>query len=971
MQKYFFPVLVFLFSLSCITAVAALAEDSEETTYSPTDQYLLDYQGTLDKFHAQDENIIASASDITFTKSYTPPPGFGTTLIDDVIVGYEIVSGKVAPVYYTYTQDMRDNVPTISRMSTGNGNLPITGHFIGLRSPTNIGAAIAISYGGKIGDIKGDFIGNYVSGTGYGGAIFLDDAGSSIQSITGDFIKNYVNGTSSSSNAYGGAIELQENASIGTINGNFISNHINGSRYVIGGAIMVGGGASITTINGNFIGNYVKAVNRSTLMGLSGGAIYIEGGKIDTINGNFIGNYVSSEAFGHSGAVHGSISRINGDFLGNHVDVVTHGRGGAGSIGGANPILNGDFLGNYVKTTSTNKTHYTLGGAIFSSTNTLTLEADNVDHFMAGNYTEDFRGKIYNAIFVDTGTTGRSLVFKTSNGGSWSVFDSIEGGVYSNNQLTSYNNQYNINFIGDDTGDSGGFTTTKNFIKNDIINAGVISVNNTTLFLREDIYGKGQILPGTSITKAANAVASMSLNNGVFHIYNGYLEDVSLSGWSAASNSYLHLDVDTDIMLADKLLINGNVQGVTKLVVYGTSTRDIRGKGPIVFAQSTNDNTGSAGSFQVFRVYTSPYLYNIEYTENGTDKEWYFIMSSNKNDNKNPPPEVITPDLPGTPEISVDIEVASEVVGYIALHEAAVEQTRSMVSNVRNKIADNKTYCPGCGIYDIAYNGAPLYNVWASPVYHNAAIKKPQDMDANIYGLDGGFDIQYDANHKLGVFASYRKGNYDLSGRGKRFGSPIKSEIDINSYIGGLYYRYDKNNFWAFAAVYSGMQQADLSTKDGVKNDTDGSQFGGELDIGYLFPLKNKYSLEPNVGVSYTRLDFDTIADNFGKTSEYKVLGYMEAKLGLKLEKTLLLNSGPAKLYIEPSVILVFTSGDKVRITNLSDDIDTYDEGTLGRIEFGGRYAVDKQLSIFGTTNYTFGSNYDALSLNVGINYAW
>jgi outer membrane autotransporter protein len=411
-------------------------------------------------------------------------------------------------------------------------------------------------------------------------------------------------------------------------------------------------------------------------------------------------------------------------------------------------------------------------------------------------------------------------------------------------------------------------------------------------------------------------------------------------------------------MTSDVLNINGDVTGITKLIVHATSNEDIRGMGEILFAESFNDTVGSAGSFSLFRVYGSPYLYDIIYADLGSDsRTWSFAMNDDSN-----------PDYQGG---GGGIDVSSEVVGYIGLHEAAVEQTRSMVSNIRNKIADNKVYCKGCGLYDVAYDNKPLSNVWVSPVYHTASIDKPQDMDASIYGLEGGFDVQYDAHHKLGVFASYRRGNYDLSGKGETYHSPIKSEIDINSYIGGLYYRYDKNNFWAFGTIYGGLQQADLSTKDGVDTSTDGSQFGGEIDLGYLFPLKDNYTLEPNIGVSYTSIDFDKIVDKYGKTAEYDTIGYLEAKAGIKLEKVLHLSNGPAKVYVEPSIIQAITNGDSVQITGIDEAIDTYEEGTLGRIELGGRYAIDKQLSIFGRTNYTFGSSYDALSFTAGLNYTW
>ena len=122
----------------------------------------------------------------------------------------------------------------------------------------------------------------------------------------------------------------------------------------------------------------------------------------------------------------------------------------------------------------------------------------------------------------------------------------------------------------------------------------------------------------------ADAVTVLSLNNAVFDIANGYLETVKLKGYSA-TDSFMHIDVDTDNMSADMLNVNGNVEGVTKLIVHASSDADIRGKGEILFAESENDTTGNEGSFVVSRVYKSPYLFDVNYTQRADNSnKWYF-----------------------------------------------------------------------------------------------------------------------------------------------------------------------------------------------------------------------------------------------------------------------------------------------------------------------------------------------------------
>ena len=62
--------------------------------------------------------------------------------------------------------------------------------------------------------------------------------------------------------------------------------------------------------------------------------------------------------------------------------------------------------------------------------------------------------------------------------------------------------------------------------------------------------------------------------------------------------------------------------------------------------------------------------------------------------------------------------------------------------------------------------------------------------------------------------------------------------------------------------------------------------------------------------------------------------------------------------------------GDEVNITGLGKT-NTLDDETLGRIELGGRYGFTDQLSAYGWANYTFGSDYDATTVGLGLNYAF
>ena len=650
--------------------------------------------------------------------------------------------------------------------------------------------------------------------------------------------------------------------------------------------------------------------------------------------------------------------------------------------------ITGNFLNNYSRAAGTG--NVALGGAVYTAKKMTFAAGEQKTYFMSGNYTLGRSyNKRYNAIFVETGASGEVpvITFDTAGGGSWVINDNIEGGKNSNNVI-NYATRYNLAFRGDGVLNENGLTDQYVSINNDIVNAGEVTVEGTTLrfgaYRHEDETannwdGHGRFVAALNKDGTADldaeAVTSLSLNNAAFDLYNKYQDTVNLKGWKASGNSFLHVDVDVENLTADMLNVNGNVEGTTRLVLYPTSNKDIRGES-ILFAQSTNDTTGNADSFQVWRVYRSPYMFETKYTKTGENaNQWELEMNDTANDyagvepGERPDPEVPdvkptpTPDKPTNP-------VYGEVVAYGALPAAAIEQTRSVVDNVFGQTAGRRSYCPGCGFYDYYWNGEGFRNLWVNPTYYTSNIDAPFDVDADVWGIEAGGDLQHDLNNKLGLFVSYRKGSYDMNGDGKHYYSTVGSEIDIDSYLAGLYYRYDRNSWYAFATLYGGIQQADIKTDDGIKSDTDGVEFGASLEAGYDYNLTDTVYLTPSLGVFYTQVNYDDATDSVGKKAEYNDLKQIELEAGIKLTKAFRLDEGYANVYVKPSVVQTLVDGDEVNITGLGK-VNTLDDETLGRIEFGGRYGFTDQLSVYGWANYTFGSDYDATTVGLGLNYAF
>ena len=822
----------------------------------------------------------------------------------------------------------------------------------------------AILNRGTIGKIDAEFNNNIFKYDRGGGAILNEG---DIKEIYGKFTAN--------KGPAGGAITNMNK--IDLISAEFYANSADmGSALANGGeineiknSVFQNNYDSAAVLNDGTIGKidakFINNVNGNNNMS----SAILNEGTIDSISGTFSGNRTYSYDSSAFGAVvnAGVIGNIDADFLNNSITVYDQG------------TANYDFSPDYGQLAET-------GAAITSYGQDLTFTAEGKDNFISGNYVEFGTARDYpekhgvfaesgskinhNAIYMHSSSLAEfavpsyknkklKLTFSTTEGGSYTINDNIDGGIVDidNDGFAERDVEYgyNMNLTGDGTGTV--------YMNNEIINADTVTIDNTTLKFNKFTHNDGTVSKGgftTGYNDGRDAVTSLVMKNKAnFNLYNKYQDTVNLKGWKASGNSFLHVDVDVENLTADMLNVNGNVEGTTKLVLYPNSDKDIRGES-ILFAQSVNDTTGNADSFKVWRVYRSPYMFETKYTKTGENaNKWELEMGNQVNPDadqkpdERPDPEVPdvkptpTPDKPTNP-------VYGEVVAMGALPAAAIEQSRNMVDNVFGQIV----------------RGEGNHNLWINPTYYTSNIDAPFDIDADVRGIEAGGDLQHDLNNKLGLFVSYRKGSYDMNGDGKHYYSTVGSEIDIDSYLAGLYYRYDRNNWYAFATLYGGIQQADIKTDDGIKSDTDGVEFGASLEAGYDYNLTDTVYLTPSLGVFYTQVNYDDATDSVGKKAEYNDLKQIELEAGVKLTKAFRLDEGYANVYVKPSVVQTLVDGDEVNITGLGK-VNTLDDETLGRIELGGRYGFTDQLSAYGWANYTFGSDYDATAVGLGLNYAF
>ncbi len=862
------------------------------------------------------------------------------------------------------------------------------------------GAIVNENISGALGNISGDFINNRAEAYGsqssaHGGAVF-NYYSATIKDIEGNFVNNSavgnyaVDGTTYLA-AGGGAIWNQEKAKINNITGNFINNTATTqTKSAFGGAIYNTSSSSIQNIKGDFIGNKVHAAGS---LGY-GGAIYnYNKAEIKDINGNFIGNSAdSTDAQAASGAIYNdasSLGKVTGDFIGNHADSKTSSKivsamGGAVTNVNSSSItsLNGNFIGNYV-----NGTYYVYGGAIANMSKAV---IDNINGKFIDNYAQGKENAFGGAVF-NNGSTIKNIQSDFS-GNRTKAEHAYGGAIYTSAPLNIKNSSFTDNHAeNSQTGYGfGGAIYSAADLSITADKATSLFSGNTADGKPNAIYISGKTPVNLNLTAVNNGLIQFDDpikgknynlvlngdNNGIIK----FNETVTgANNFSMTKSAIAHLGLNADIQAKDMFVGNNeNVTGISPIITVDVKvlkdmstvktgtihiSNDVKGDYRVLvnalnpdvldnkddaivpFLFAPDDDKDTPSSFSVARVYGSPYLWTGDINAKGeeTGSVWYLNLT-----------DIVNPDYKAPDK---EPEKAPEVDAGTGLHEAALEQTRSVVRNVGNKVAAGRAYCPGCGLYDYNWDGKELHNIWVLAQGENATIDKPVKMDADIWGVEAGFDVQNDAHNTLGVFASYRKGDYDLKA----------GDIDIDSYLAGLYYRYDKNMNWLFATVYGGIQRADVQTDDGIaKFDTDGIEFGAAVEAGHSYVLSDKVTLSPNFGIYYTQVNFDDANDNVGKKYSWDDIKHLEAELGVKLER----GFDNSKIYFEPSVIRTLTGSDKVKISGLNE-VTTYKDQTLGRVELGGNYGFTDALHGYAWTNYTFGSNYEATAFGLGINYAW
>ena len=797
-------------------------------------------------------------ADDTKTFTVTTPNADGSGNAFEYEIKYYVDSSRLAPDSITTDQNGAD----------------IDNDFVGLDTGASTGGAI-YNYGStaEIGDITGDFIGNYASASSSanGGAIY--NAGT-IGNITGDFIGNYTQGNSF---VRGGA--LYNNKTIGNITGDFIGNYTSTTdSFARGGAIYnYGSSATIGNITGNFIGNYASSTGTYAY----GGAIY-NAGTIGDITGDFIGNYASSNTYVYGGAIYnenGTIGDITGDFIGNYASGNNYVYGGAiynnsGTIGAKDDdgnvvggIINSSFIGNYAAATAENGTAQ--GGAVYTRYD-MNFIADNQTNYFSGNYTEDYRGKINNAIFVQTSSSSSPTIkLQAQNNGVIVFDDQIDGGALQQNSETGKyeidrTNAYNLALTGDDTGAI--------YLNDEIINAN-ISVDNTNVYVNE----------GTNLAQSR----SLAVNSGVLNINHLANQTINFEKFSNAGSINL-ASVDVD-------LANESMGRITA-DEYGETTGKINVQGLNLLSDATKDTTSilfadeqiadSVSYTGVSPIAYSPiWKYDVSYTQNPEDNLGYFTFvrgaasSGNASDAFNPSvlaSPVATQAGAYTTQLQTfnyAFQHADTFMNIPYLERVAIINQGKYALSPTGDATDVGTYSPILLKEESA-------GFWVKPYasFENVPLKNGPKVSNINYGTLVGYDSPLTSVGN--GFERVLTGYIGYNGASQRY-----SGVDAyqnGGLLGGTATFY-KGNFFNATTLSVGATAGDASTMYGSENYTM-LLAGLGNKTGYNFEFFNGgMILQPSMLISYTFVNTFDYTNGAGVRIESDPMHAIQLAPGIKL----------------------------------------------------------------------------------------
>lgn len=719
-----------------------------------------------------------------------------------------------------------------------------------------------------------------------------------------------------------------------------------------GGALYNTGAFNIATTESGTV-----AFNNNT--GMSGGAVYNDGGMLylnstgAAKNILFSSNSAAGEENGQGGAIYVKSGMVNfeledksGLLFENNKAVQA---GGALSVqqNGSLEFTNSDSGDINFNANSAGKK----GGAVYNE-GKITLDSGKGSINFVQNSAEE-GGAVYN-----TGT------FKVKLGENGQLnFTSSSDSLYNTGTFAVEGNSLD--------------TSTVN-LNADVLGSGALSLNNTKLVMTDaaidkaqklnisngfiDMQGasqlylkSGDVLNNTDISTVESAVINYTASSansdftlannfthaGILNAQDGVISTITVNNL-IGSNGSVYLDVDTGNNTSDVLKVTNSASGTINIKLSNGEVLNNEGV-KIKFAETAASDSGFNFAFQ-----NDDTVYTLETVKEEKDGvlSWYLYHGGS---------------------------VRAEVVNYLMLPRAAVEQTRGInldISKNDNSPRIRYEYGYGNKLRRVQDDRSKV-SLWVSPVYRQATFKSPVETKGDIVGGDFSLNVNLSESSKTGLFVSYRSGSYDQNGEnGQYYNKNATTSLDLDSTLVGLYYHKYFSQFYLKGIAYAGEQKANVDSGD-VTASVKAIQGGAEVEMGYNAKVNERTTLTPMAKASYDYINFDDFTDSAGKKTSYDTIHDIEVEAGLKLSYNFNnVQQLPTVGYVKGSVVQLLENGGSATVQNVKFD-DMLKNETAGRIEIGLDAMLTKNFAVGGFGNYTAGSDYNGFAVGGNMKYTW
>ncbi|MBV4455443.1 MULTISPECIES: autotransporter family protein [Pseudomonas] len=493
-----------------------------------------------------------------------------------------------------------------------------------------------------------------------------------------------------------------------------------------------------------------------------------------------------------------------------------------------------------------------------------------------------------------------------------------------------------------------------------------------------NVNGSSVLVVSTGVLASFDPAQLATLNNrGMIDMVRGSStasDTFTVNGNYTGTDGQLNLQtvLGDETSLSDKLVISGGaIQGTTDLFVTnlgGAGAATLQDGIQVV--QAINGATGPGTAFTLGNAVSAGafdyYLFKGGATA-GTEQSYYLRSTLPVTPLPTPedPPVQLpipvdgTPPLPPNPGGKEIPLYRPEVPVYSAQLPAADQMVRATMGTYHERMGDQSAQQTG------GTRGG-----WGR-VYGNRSRQQFEGtvsptLDSSVKGFQVGTDVYAHTDDSgrtqhAGLFVGHStlKGNVKGFNGGWEDKDAGKTTLRGDS-VGGYWTLIGANQAYVDLVVMGTRLYGNNESDRGVKMKTRGRNLTGSAEVGWPFPVSERWVIEPQAQLIVGKTRLDSQNDRISEV-EFKADTHVTTRLGARLRGDFLASNMPFRPYLRANVWHA-SAGDNSVIFNDATRIDTEQKSTTLQVSLGATLQVADGVNLYGEMGYN--RNLDSNSYN-------